>query len=80
MARTTSVTIGLQLDEFVSRLIESGRYNSTSEVVRSALRLLEYQENQAEALRSAVAAGESSGESQLCLRDIATQVKRKHDV
>ena len=80
MARTTSVTIGLQLDEFVSRLIESGRYNSTSEVVRSALRLLEYQENQAEALRSAVAAGESSGESQLSLRDIATQVKRKHDV
>lgn len=80
MARTTSVTIGLQLDEFVSRLIESGRYNSTSEVVRSALRLLEHQENQAEALRSAVAAGEQSGESQLSLRDIATRVKQKHHV
>ena len=80
MARTTSVTIGSQLDEFVGRLIESGRYNSTSEVVRSALRLLEQQENQAEALRNAVVAGEHSGESQLSLRDIAAQVKQKHHV
>ena len=44
MARTTSVTIGPQLDNFVSKLIESGRYGSTSEVMRSALRLLEQQE------------------------------------
>lgn len=80
MARTTSVTIGVQLDEFVGKLIESGRYNSTSEVVRSALRLLEQQENQATALRSAIAAGEQSGESELSLRDIAAQIKQKHHV
>ena len=80
MARTTSVTIGVQLDEFVGKLIESGRYNSTSEVVRSALRLLEQQENQATALRSAIAAGEQSGESELSLRDIAAQIKQKNHV
>lgn len=41
MSRTTSVTIGSQLDEFVGQLIATGRYGSTiSEVVRSALRLL----------------------------------------
>ncbi|MEX0827361.1 MAG: type II toxin-antitoxin system ParD family antitoxin [Haliea sp.] len=80
MPRTTSVTIGSQLDEFVGKLIESGRYGSTSEVVRSALRLLERQENQTAALRSAVKAGERSGESDLSLRDIAAQVKQKHGV
>ena len=80
MARTTSVTIGPQLDEFVGKLIESGRYGSTSEVVRSALRLLERQESQMEALRNAVKAGEQSGESDLSLHDIATQVKQKQRV
>ena len=78
MARTTSVTIGSQLDEFVTELIESGRYGSTSEVVRSALRLLEAQERQIAMLRLAVAEGESSGVSELSLRDIASQVKAKH--
>ncbi len=80
MPRTTSVTIGDQLDSFVGKLVKSGRYGSTSEVVRSALRLLERQESQLEALRSAVEAGERSGESGLSLRDIAAQVKQKHDV
>ena len=80
MPRTTSVTIGAQLDGFVDKLIESGRYGSTSEVVRSALRLLEQQENRLAALRNAVEAGERSGESDLSLRDIAAQVKQKHNV
>ncbi len=78
MARTTSVTIGSQLDDFVGKLIESGRYGSTSEVVRSALRLLERQEKQMDALRSAVEVGERSGESDMSLRDIASEVKQKH--
>ena len=80
MARTTSVTIGPQLDDFVSKLIESGRYGSTSEVMRSALRLLEQQENQTAALKQAIEAGVNSGESTLSLKDIAAQVKQKHRV
>jgi len=80
MPRTTSVTIGSQLDEFVTTLIESGRYGSTSEVMRSALRLLEQQENQARALRRAIEAGDESGESDLNLKDIAAKVKLKHNV
>ena len=80
MARTTSATIGSQLDEFVGKLVESGRYGSTSEVVRTALRLLEQQENQAAALKQAIDAGERSGESDLSLRDIAAKVKQKHHV
>lgn len=80
MPRTTSVTIGDQLDAFVSRMIDNGRYGSTSEVVRSALRLLEQKESQMEALRKAVLAGEQSGESSLTLREIAAQKKREFNV
>ena len=80
MARTTSVTIGSELDGFVTQLVESGRYGSTSEVVRSALRLLERQESQLTALKNAIVAGEQSGESSLTLRDIAAQVKQKQHV
>ncbi|MCW2476899.1 MULTISPECIES: type II toxin-antitoxin system ParD family antitoxin [unclassified Symbiopectobacterium] len=80
MARTTSITIGEQLDTFVSRLIDSGRYGSTSEVVRSALRLLEQQECHLETLRNAIDAGENSGESDLTLREIAARKKRELNV
>lgn len=80
MSRTTSITIGLQLDEFVGQLIASGRYGSTSEVVRSALRLLERQEKQNIALKMAIEAGEKSGECSLSIYDIATKVKQKHNV
>jgi antitoxin ParD1/3/4 len=80
MSRTTSITIGPQLDTFVGRLIESGRYGSTSEVVRSALRLLERQEHQLEALKLAVDAGLRSGESAQSLQEIAAQVKQRHHV
>ena len=76
MARTTSITIGAPLDDFIGKLIESGRFGSTSEVVRSALRLLERQENQLAALRTAVEAGERSGESDLSLHDTAARIKQ----
>ncbi|NUU64979.1 type II toxin-antitoxin system ParD family antitoxin [Enterobacteriaceae bacterium BIT-l23] len=80
MARTTSVTIGDQLDAFISRLIDSGRYGSVSEVMRSALRLLQQQEDRDEAVRQAVVSGLESGESPLSLKEIAAQRKRKHRV
>lgn len=69
-----------QLDGFVQRMIESGRYGSASEVMRSALRLLEKQESNDEVVRRAVIAGLNSGESELTLRDIAEQRKHKHHV
>ena len=52
----------------------------TSEVVRSALRLLEQKESQLDALRKAVLAGEESGESSMSLREIAAKKKRERNV
>jgi len=54
------------LDEHYSAFIEEvawGRYRSASDVVRSALRLLEDRETRLRALRQALDAGERSGES-----------------
>lgn len=72
------MTICTQLDDFISELIAIGRYGSTSEVVHSALRLLESQEKQLDALRQAMVVGEQTGTSDLTLSQIAAQVKQKH--
>ena len=44
MARNTSITIGDHFSHFVSEQVRSGRYGSTSDVVRAGLRLLEEHE------------------------------------
>lgn len=80
MRKITTVSMGEQLDGFVQRMIESGRYGNASEVIRSGLRLLEQQEASDESIRKSVIAGLESGESELTLRDIASQHKRKHNV
>ncbi|MEQ1975110.1 type II toxin-antitoxin system ParD family antitoxin [Xenorhabdus sp. SGI240] len=80
MRKITSVSMGKQLDSFAQRMIESGRYGSASEVMRSTLRLLEKQENLDDAIRNAVLEGLESGESPLTLRDIAEQRKQRYRV
>ncbi|MCU7938820.1 MAG: type II toxin-antitoxin system ParD family antitoxin [gamma proteobacterium symbiont of Bathyaustriella thionipta] len=42
MPRTTSITLGEHQQKFVESLVKSGRYTSTSEIVRDALRKLEH--------------------------------------
>lgn len=59
--KTTSVALGPHFEEFIQASILSGRYNNASEVVRSALRLLEEQEQKIVALRSAIEEGMASG-------------------
>ncbi|HEU4581743.1 MAG TPA: type II toxin-antitoxin system ParD family antitoxin [Polyangiaceae bacterium] len=44
MSRTTTITLGEELNAFVEGLISRGRYATTSEVVRAALRKLEAEE------------------------------------
>lgn len=80
MPRTTSITIGEHLDRFISNMVESGRYGSTSEVIRSALRLLEEQELRNGQLREALEEGLRSGESPLTLHEITARKKRSLNV
>jgi antitoxin ParD1/3/4 len=47
---TRNVNLTDELDSFVLAKIESGRYENASEVVRAALRALEREEQQFEAL------------------------------
>jgi antitoxin ParD1/3/4 len=60
MARNTSILIGEYFENFINEQIASGKYNSVSEVVRTALRLFEQEENQAKSLINELKIGEKS--------------------
>ena len=61
MSKNTSILLGDHFNEFISHEVESGRYSSASDVVRSALRLLEIEENKIKWLRNELEIGEKSG-------------------
>jgi len=61
MARNTSILLGEHFEEFISNKISSGKYNSASEVIRTALRLLESEEQKMKDISKALAQGEKSG-------------------
>lgn len=63
MGKNTSFSLDAHFREFIDREVASGRYGSASEVVRTALRLLEDRETRLDALRQALVHGESSGEA-----------------
>ena len=64
MGKNTSISLGDHFERFISNKIGSGRYHSASEVIRAGLRLLEQEERNIEALKSALELGEKSGIAQ----------------
>jgi antitoxin ParD1/3/4 len=58
--RNTSISLGDHMLSFAQQ-VASGRYSSTSDVVRAGLRMLEDHESRAQALREALITGENSG-------------------
>lgn len=63
MGKNTSFVLDEHYSAFIDGEIAAGRYRSASEVIRSALRLLEDRETQLRALREALEAGVRSGSS-----------------
>ena len=61
MAKNTSITLGNHFEDFIAHQVTTGRYASTSEVVRAALRLFEDNERKIATLRHLLEEGEQSG-------------------
>ncbi|WP_034058503.1 type II toxin-antitoxin system ParD family antitoxin [Lacinutrix jangbogonensis] len=61
MGKNTSISLGNHFEEFIRSEVKSGRYGSVSEVIRSALRILENEEKKERELIKALEKGEQSG-------------------
>ncbi len=61
MGKNTSISLGNHFENFIKEEVKSGKYGSVSEVIRSALRLLEREEKKEMELIKALEVGEESG-------------------
>lgn len=77
MSRNTSVALGQHFTSFIDSQLETGRYGSASEVIRSGLRLLEEHEARVKALQNALIAGLESGDPEPF--DSESFLQRMHD-
>ena len=79
MGKNTSISIGDYFEDFIKDEVKSGRYNSVSEVIRSALRLLEREEKKERELIKALEIGEKSGfVENFNPKQNLTELHRKH--
>lgn len=56
-----NVSIGKHFEEFIDKLVKSGRYGSASEVVRQGLRQVEAEEARLRSLRETIEASIAEG-------------------
>ncbi|PDT15780.1 type II toxin-antitoxin system ParD family antitoxin [Rhizobium sp. J15] len=77
----SSANLGQQLENYVSELVKSGRYNSRSEVLREGIRLVEEREKRLIALDLAIGQGIADAEAGRIkpIRDVAARLKAKYD-
>ena len=74
--RALNVSVGDRWEEFVDRIVKTGRYSSASEVVREGLRLVEEREAKLAALRAALDASIAAG-GEATRRDIDAALEPK---
>lgn len=73
-----SADLGPQLESFVAKLVETGRYNSKSEVLREGIRLIQERETRLAVLDLALARGLEDAESER-VKSMADVVSRLAD-
>jgi antitoxin ParD1/3/4 len=75
-----SADLGQHLESFVSKLVETGRYNSKSEVLREGVRLVEEREARLAALDAAIAVGLADIEAGRTkpLEEVAARLEAKY--
>lgn len=79
MAKNTSILLGDYFDNFINQQIKSGKFSSASEVVRTALRLFEFEEAKKTELINELKKGEKSGFVQDFNRDnFKNKLHQKH--
>jgi len=79
MGKNTSITLGEHFDTFITEQLESGRYSSTSEVIRAGLRMLEDTETKLENLRNKLIEGENSGFEDYSFKSLISELdSEKH--
>lgn len=76
MPRTTSITLGNHQQIFIESLVKSGRYATTSEVLRDALRKLEESQGP-EWLLSQLIEGEKGEAEAWDDKDLLARVKKE---
>jgi antitoxin ParD1/3/4 len=77
-----SADLGKQLESYVVRLVESGRYGSKSEVLREGVRLVEEREKRLVALDAAIERGLADVEAgrTYALEDVANELNDRYGV
>ena len=60
VARNTSILLGEYFENFINEQMATGKYSSVSEVVRTALRVFEQEENKSKSLINELKVGEKS--------------------
>ncbi|HRP89652.1 MAG TPA: type II toxin-antitoxin system ParD family antitoxin [Edaphocola sp.] len=79
MAKNTSILLGDYFDNFINQQIKSGKYSSASEVVRTALRMFEFEESKKTELINELKKGEKSGfVKEFNREDFRNELHQKH--
>ncbi|MEJ1356004.1 MAG: type II toxin-antitoxin system ParD family antitoxin [Candidatus Sedimenticola sp. (ex Thyasira tokunagai)] len=79
MSKNTSITLGEHFDSFITNQLNSGRFSSTSEIVRAGLRLLEEEETKLVTLRKMLDEGESSDFVEYSLDGLISELDNESD-
>ncbi len=75
-----SADLGSKLETFVANLVESGRYNSKSEVLREGVRLVQDREAKLAALEAAIGLGLAEADAGLGdpIEDVVDRLQKKY--